>query len=110
MALSISGAMTVNFLFLGVILYRKLEGFSLSYLLIGLGKVLLATLVMGIYLLYCIGAISLDWMQQGFIYELTGLFFFVLSGAAVYGFALYLLKLQELKMLVDKILGNVRHL
>ena len=43
-------------------------------------------------------------MQQGFIYELTGLFFFILSGAAVYGFALYLLKLQELKMLVDKIL------
>jgi putative peptidoglycan lipid II flippase len=103
MALSISGAMTVNFLFLGVILYRKLEGFSLSYLLTGLGKVLIGAIIMGLYL-YWLGGVLNDWTQKGFFNELVGLFVLIVSGAALYGVALYLLKLQELKILVDKIL------
>ncbi len=107
MALSISGAMTANFLFLGVILYWKLEGFSLSYLATGLGKVLAAAIVMGIYL-NMMGAVLLWWMQKGFFYELLGIIFFVATGAAVYGITLYLVRLQEFKMLVDKMLGKVK--
>jgi putative peptidoglycan lipid II flippase len=103
MALSISGAMTVNFLFLGVILYRKLEGFSLSYLLTGLGKVLIGAIIMGLYLNW-LGGVLNGWTQKGFFNELVGLFVLIVSGAALYGVALYLLKLQELKILVDKIL------
>ncbi|MFC1837355.1 murein biosynthesis integral membrane protein MurJ [Thermodesulfobacteriota bacterium] len=105
MALSISGAMTANFLFLGIILYRKLEGFSLSYLFSGLGKVITGALVMGIYL-NLLGSVLFAWTQQGFFNELAGLFIFVLSGAAIYGVALYLLKLNELTVLVNKISGK----
>jgi len=102
MALSISGAMTANFLFLGTILYWKLDGYSLSYIATGLGKVITAALIMGIYL-FASGRFLAEWMQLGFFYELLGIFFFVLTGAVVYGIALYLLRLQELKLLVDKI-------
>jgi putative peptidoglycan lipid II flippase len=103
MALSISGAMTANFLFLGIVLYRKLEGFSLAYLLNGLGKVFAASSLMGIYLYWLISG-TYEWMQASFLNEIAGLFIFVFSGATVYGTALYLLKLNELKLLVDKVL------
>jgi putative peptidoglycan lipid II flippase len=103
MALSISGAMTANFLFLGIILYWKLGGYSLSYLLTGMAKVLGAALLMGIYL-HGLSTLISDWMQNGFFNELTGVFFSVLSGTAVYGITLYMLKLKELEVLVDKIL------
>jgi len=107
MALSISGAMTANFLFLGIILYWKLDGYSLSYLVSGLGKVLAAALMMGIYI-YALDTALSGSMQKGFFSELIGVFFFVLSGAAVYGIFLYLLKLQEFKMIIDKIWGKVQ--
>jgi putative peptidoglycan lipid II flippase len=80
MALSISVAMTANFLFLGAILHRKLRGFSLSYLLTGLGKVLAAAFVMGLSL-YALDLFLRDWMQGGFIRELFGVLFSVVSGA-----------------------------
>jgi putative peptidoglycan lipid II flippase len=105
MALSISGAMTVNFLFLAVILYWKLEGFSLFYLFTGLGKVFCGALVMGLYL-YWMRTVLFDWTQSGFFKELLGLFFFIISGAAIYGLVLYLLKLQEFKVVIDKLLGK----
>lgn len=107
MALSISGAMTANFLFLGTVLFWKLEGYSISYLASGLGKVLAAALLMGLYL-YGLGTFLSPWMLQGFLNELLGVFFFVLSGAALYGVALYLLKLHELKMIVDKMWGKMK--
>jgi len=107
MALSISGAMTANFLFLGIILYRKLDGYSLSYLAGCLGKVMSAAAAMSLFLYVMLAALT-GWMQKNFLNELLGVFFFVLSGAAVYGLMLYLLKLQELKMLVDKVWGKFR--
>jgi putative peptidoglycan lipid II flippase len=107
MALSVSGAMTANFLFLGTVLYWKLDGYSLSYLLTGMGKVVFAALLMGIYI-YTMGVFFAGWVQQGVFYELGGVCFFVLSGAAVYGISLYLLKLKELTMLVDKMREKVK--
>jgi len=104
MALSISGAMTANFFFLGIILYRKLNGYSLAYIFSGLGKVVIASLAMGVYLLVCMQAISPDWMQIKMLNALIGIFFLILSGGAVYGFILYLLRLHELKVLVDTFL------
>jgi putative peptidoglycan lipid II flippase len=107
MALSISGAMTANFLFLGIILYRKLEGYSLSYLTAGLGKVLAAALLMGIYL-FVLGNFLREWMQKGFFQELLGVIFFVASSALVYGITLYMLKLHELKLIVDRLWGKIK--
>jgi putative peptidoglycan lipid II flippase len=105
MALSISCAMTANFLFLGSILYRKLDGFSLAYLVVGLGKVITAALGMGTYL-YCGWGLFAGWMQQRLLAELAGVFFLILSSAFVYGAALYLLKLHELKVIIDKLWGK----
>ena len=105
MALSISGAMTANFLFLGIILYRKLQGFSLSYLLNGLGKVLAAALMMGLSL-SALEFFLRGWMQGGLMRELLGLFFLVFSGAVIYGYTLYLLKLQELRILLSRFFGK----
>jgi putative peptidoglycan lipid II flippase len=107
MALSISGAMTANFLFLGAILYRKLEGFSLAYLFNGLGKVFAGALLMGLYL-YWIGTGLNDWTQKGFFNELAGLIVFVISGATVYCIALYLLKFQEFNLVADKIITKIK--
>jgi putative peptidoglycan lipid II flippase len=107
MALSISGAMTVNFLFLGIILYWKLEGFSLSYLFSGLGKVFIGALLMGLYLHWS-GTALTDWTQKGFFNELFGLLLLIISGAVIYGITIYLLKLQELKLLVDTFWAKIR--
>ena len=107
MALSISCAMTANLLFLGIILYRKLEGYSLSYLSAGLGKVLASALLMGIYL-YLSGAFLHEWMQKGLFQELVGVIFFVASGAVIYGISLYMLKLHELKLIVDRLRGGIK--
>jgi len=104
--LSISGAMTINFLFLGVILYWKLDGFSLPYIFTGLGKVFIGALIMGLYL-YWLGVVLHNWTQRGFFNELVGLLFFIISGAVIYGIALYLLKLQELKLVIDTLLGKI---
>jgi putative peptidoglycan lipid II flippase len=106
MALSISGAMSANFLFLGIILYRKLRGYSLSYLFSGLAKVFTASIIMGAYLLVCLHTILAVWMQRDFTKELLGLFFLVLSGATVYGIILYLFKLHELRVVAERLLKN----
>src|SRR3989339_789683 len=50
LALSISCAMILNFLFLSTVLYRKLAGYSLRYLFAGLAKVLCASLTMALWL------------------------------------------------------------
>jgi len=108
MALSVSGAMTANFLFLGTILYRKLDGYSLSYLLTGMSKVVFAAFLMGIYI-YGLNIFLVDWMQKDLFNELLGVFFYVLSGGVIYGISLYFLKLKELKMLVDKMWDRIKY-
>ena len=62
---------------------------------------------MGLYLHWS-GDLLFNWMQKRFFNELAGLFFFIISGAALYGFALYLLKFQELRIVIDKIVERVR--
>lgn len=107
MALSISVAMTVNFLFLGTILHRKLQGFSLTYLLTGLSKVLLATLIMlGALILLQTGLNTL--LEPGFIQELIKVILLVISGATLYGFVLYMLKLKELSFITEKITARIK--
>ena len=106
MALSISCAMTANFLFLVTILYWKLDGFSLAYLVVGLGKVLAAATGMGVFL-HGMWLFLAGWMQQGLLAELTGVLILILSGASFYGSLLYLFNLPEFKMIIDKLRGRV---
>ena len=106
MALSISCAMTANFFFLVTILYRKLDGFSLAYLVVGLGKVLAAATGMGVFL-HGMWLFLAGWMQQGLLAELTSVLILILSGASFYGSLLYLFNLPEFKMIIDKLRGRV---
>ena len=70
-------------------------------------EVLLASGAMGGYLIGLQYGLA-TWLQQGFIQELTGLFFLIISGATLYGGVLYLLRLQELTFLVDKVTEKIR--
>ncbi|MBU1738519.1 MAG: murein biosynthesis integral membrane protein MurJ [Proteobacteria bacterium] len=104
LALSISCAMTVNFLFLFTILHCKLKGFSLSYLFQGFFKVVLATAVMVLWL-YGMGG----FMAGGGVFRnLIEVVVQVGSGALVYGVALYFLKLPELRMMVESFRSRMR--
>jgi putative peptidoglycan lipid II flippase len=102
LALSISAAMTVNFLFLFAVLYWKLSGFSISYLLRGLGKVTVAALVMGGWLSLIDAMFGVQAASGYLITDLFKLSLSVLSGALVYGVVLYLLKLPEIELIVTK--------
>ncbi|MDH3393822.1 MAG: polysaccharide biosynthesis C-terminal domain-containing protein, partial [Desulfobulbaceae bacterium] len=100
-ALATSSAMACNFLFLSVILYRKLNGYSLSYLAVGLAKVMMASLLMGGWLVLARGWLA--GLDDGMVSRLFSLLLLIGSGGAVYGVALYLLRLRELTLLVDRL-------
>lgn len=101
-ALSTSCTMTLNFLFLGFILRRKLTDFSLGPLLHGCAKIILASSVMtlGVW-----GGRNLldSWLTGAVFQQLIGVFLLVGAGAFIYYIVLYALKLPELTMIIDKI-------
>ena len=106
-ALSTSCSMTLNFLFLGLVLSRKLEGFTPRPLLLGGGKILLATLVMA-------GAVwgltrwLAPWLQGALLLQLLGVLGIVGIGAVIYYLVLAALKLPELTVITAKIAQRLR--
>ena len=101
-ALSTSCTMALNFLFLGCILYRKLEGFSLHYLGLGIIKILLASTVMTAGILGL--KLLLASLLQGSIpAQLAGVFLIIGSATLLYGGTLHMLRLPELKVITDTI-------
>lgn len=105
LALSISLAMTCNFLFLGAALYRKVEGYPLAYVAKGLAKVVAASLIMagwlyGLHHLLAGVSSATRWVEAG------SLLFMMATSVALYGAALYLLRVRELTILVDKLRGR----
>jgi putative peptidoglycan lipid II flippase len=101
LALSISCAMSANFIFLFAMLYRRLEGLPWRYLGLGLGKVLAATLVMsgwlwGLKQLLASGG-------GGLGLDILLLLAAVGSGALIYGLVLYALRLPELQLVVGRL-------
>ena len=101
-ALSTSCAMTMNFLFLGIVLYRKLTGFSLLYLGRGVIKIILASLVM---------AAGLSWLKTllrpmlsgNILWQLIGVVLVIGASALLYIFVLHLLRLPEFRFITNKI-------
>jgi putative peptidoglycan lipid II flippase len=102
LALSISLAMTGNFFFLAAMLYRKLAGFSIRYLMGALGKVAGASLVMTIWL-WVLGGWLAAWLGRDLLGEIAGLVLLIGSGTLVYGVVLYQLRMKEFAMLLDKL-------
>lgn len=97
-ALGTSCAMIGNFLFLSLILYRRLAGYSLLYLGRGTIKVCAASGVMWLWLI-----LAQHWLQGRLIPDLVALGFLVITAVVVYVGALYGMRLHELTVLVGKV-------
>ncbi len=105
LALSISGALIVNFLFLSLALYRKMAGYSLAYIGRGLAKVLLASSGMAVWLLVLLGLFG-DMMRHGVVANILGVLAAIASGALLYGGLLYVLRLEELTLLTERVMAR----
>jgi len=102
-ALSTSCAMTINFLFLGVVLYRKLTGFSLAYLSRGILKILLASSVMGFGVMWLKQQVFSSLLAGKIPAQLLAVCLLVGLAAILYGLTLHFLHLPEFKAITDKI-------
>ncbi|HEB68920.1 MAG TPA: murein biosynthesis integral membrane protein MurJ [Desulfobulbus sp.] len=101
-ALSTSCVMILNFFFLGSILYKKLNGYSLSTLGSGLSKIFLSTTLMSAGLFWLRDQIS-PYLHGSIAIQLVLVFFLILVGAVLYGVTLHFLKLPELDLITQKI-------
>ncbi|PID77168.1 MAG: murein biosynthesis integral membrane protein MurJ [Deltaproteobacteria bacterium] len=101
-ALSTSVTMLLNFLFLSWILYRKLAGFSVAYLLAGLVKILAAAAVMSI-LTWQMKILLSPWLYAGLIQQISATAIIITLSVLVYAACLYILKLPELMVIAGKI-------
>ena len=101
-ALSMSCSMTLNFLFLGIILYRKLEGFSLAELLRGVGKIIFSAALMSIGV-WGLKILLHSWLIGNILQQLISVFLLITAGAGIYYFILYALRLPELTVIVEKL-------
>ncbi len=101
-ALSTSATMVVSFLFLGSILYIKLEGYSLPYLLKSCIKIGCSTGVM-VVLLLIFRQVFTPWLAGSLLSQLAAVLGMVLLGAMAYGAVLRLLRLSELVLITERI-------
>ncbi|MDH4321638.1 MAG: murein biosynthesis integral membrane protein MurJ [Desulfobulbaceae bacterium] len=106
-ALATSSAMVCNFLFLSVILYKKLHGYSLSYLAAGLAKVLAAALLMGGWIVFAQGWLGDLGQGGGLLTRVAVLLALVASAGSVYGVTLYALRFKELTLIVDRLAAKM---
>ncbi len=102
-AMSTSCTMVLNFIFLVIVLHRKLGGFSLKSLSIGVLKIVLATFCLALLIL-----ISLPLFETGLngnkFYQLLSVLLIISSTALFYGLFLYLLRLREFTLFIDKVI------
>jgi putative peptidoglycan lipid II flippase len=106
-ALSMSCTMVLNFLFLSLILYKKMEGYSLGYLLKGVAKICTATLCMSL-LLVAAQTLFASWFTGNIFQKITALLILIVSSAVLYGATLYFLKLSELTGIINKLVIKFR--
>jgi len=99
-ALSTSCTMLLKFLFLGVVLNRKLDGFSLKKMFIGVVKIICATVGLLLLLLFIQPFFEIALNGNKF-YQTISVLFLIGLAAFVYGLTLYLLKFQEITLLLD---------
>ncbi len=98
-ALSTSLTMALNFIFLAIVLYWKIEGFSLKYLWNGLVRIGVAGGVMGLFLVVGNTVLS-TWLSTSVFDQVLLLLLLIPSAALCYGLTLRLLGLPELNALL----------
>ena len=101
-AFSTSCTMLLNFLFLMIVLYRNLHGFSLAYLGKGLLKILSATLALA-GLLWIALPYFTGWLHGSVIHQGSSLFVLILTATLLYGFILHTCKLSEMNIFIDMV-------
>ena len=101
-ALSTSAVMIINFLFLMVVLYRRIEGFPLKKLSLGLVKIAAAAVVMTVVLLFFYELFSSQF-QRTILHQIIFLLLIIFISAASYTTVLHLLGLQEIKDITSRI-------
>jgi len=106
-AFSTSITMILNFVFLSLILYRKVEGYDLGYLFKSLAKVLMASAAMGLIVYYVHGWLEGIW-GHGLHAELFSLSITIAFAGLSYFFLLYALRLKEWRVLAEKFVKRVR--
>ena len=106
-ALSTSCAMILNFLFLGTVLYRKLAGFPLGYLMQGIGKIVVATACMSGTLWGLQGVLG-AWLGGSIWWQVAGLAVLIGVGVGIYVAGLQLLRLPEFTLLTGKLVQRFR--
>jgi putative peptidoglycan lipid II flippase len=105
-ALSTSVVMIINFLFLMVVLYRRIDGFPLRTLMAGLVKIASSAGVMTVVLLFFYKLFSAQF--HGTIWhQITFLLLLILLSSTSYIAVLHLLGLQELNDIVTKLRGRM---
>lgn len=101
-ALSTSCTMFLNFLFLSTVLYKKMNGYAVSYLVKGLIKIGLATGVMVLFLLVGKSYLA-GWLTGTLGWKLASTIVLIAIAALFYGITLYLTRLPELTEITEKI-------
>ena len=106
-AFSTSCTMTLNFLFLGVILHKKLRDYSLTPLLQGTLKIIAASGIMSLGV-WGLKIMLLPWLHGAVIGQLAGVIIIISSGGLVYYTALLVMRLPELDVITEKLLQRFR--
>ncbi|MBU1565882.1 MAG: murein biosynthesis integral membrane protein MurJ [Proteobacteria bacterium] len=101
-ALSTSCTMLINFVFLMIVLYRNLQGYSISYLAKGCLKIGVATLALSGLLLLTRSLLA-GWLTGTIVQQTAALFLIIFCSAALYTVILDRLRLAELNILTKKL-------
>jgi putative peptidoglycan lipid II flippase len=106
-ALSMSCTMILNFLFLSVILYKKMGSYSISYLMKGGLKICAATVCMSALLIIAQPFFA-SWFTGNIFQKAGSLLLLITSAAILYCSVLYFLRLPELTDISNKIRTKFR--
>lgn len=101
-ALSTSVTMLLNFLFLITILYMKMNGLPLKYLLNGCLKIVTASIIMSVVVITGKSFLSV-WLSGTILQQLCSVFLIIGTAASVYIVALMILKISELTEIIHKV-------
>jgi putative peptidoglycan lipid II flippase len=101
-ALSTSLSMLVNLLFLGAMLYRKVDGYPLRQLLATLAKVVAAAGIMAVAV-WGSHSLALAWLGGGLIKEILALAGAIVLGVGIYLGLLWPLRIPEVRHLLEQL-------
>lgn len=101
-ALATSGTMLLNFLFLMTVLYFYLGGFSVRYLVVGLGKIVVASGILASTLVLFRSS-AVKWWDGNLLEQTLVLLSTIVVAGFLYAATLYLLRLEELTEIVEKL-------